>query len=182
MKRPLLTLALAATAIIAYAQTSTQPAPVTRSATANLLDAKGNVVGQATLTETTPGPVTVTVTVKDFKDLKPGEHGLHLHATGQCAPTFAAAGGHFNPTQRQHGFTNHAGHHAGDLPNIRTDDTGSGTLTVRTSLVTLGDGPTSLNDADGTAIVLHAGPDDYHTDPAGASGDRVACGVVTMTK
>jgi Cu-Zn family superoxide dismutase len=117
-----------------------------------------------------------------------GEHGLHIHETGECtAPDFSSAGGHFNPTDAEHGLLQPDGPHAGDLPNIWIEADGSADYTVTTNLITLepGDGQRpaqmgdrSLFDSDGSAVVLHAGPDDYITDPAGDSGDRLACGVI----
>ena len=157
--------------------TPATPAAPTATATATLRDAQGNTVGTATLTE--QGAVTVQVTLKGFTTAKAGEHGIHLHAVGQCAPTFAAAGGHFNPASHKHGFLNKDGHHAGDLPNLMVDAQGNSAYQVTTDLVTLSAGPNSLFDQDGSSIVIHAGPDDYRSDPAGNSGDRIACGVIT---
>ncbi|HEU4698763.1 MAG TPA: superoxide dismutase family protein [Gemmatimonadales bacterium] len=112
--------------------------------------------------------------------LTPGEHGIHLHAVGRCEPpAFTSAGGHFNPTDKQHGLHNPAGPHAGDLPVIRANDAGVATVDLTTPRVTLDSAATTgLFDADGTALVVHAGPDDQQSDPAGNSGARVACGVV----
>jgi len=109
--------------------------------------------------------------------LTPGDHGVHLHAVGKCEePAFASAGGHLNPAGRQHGMNNPAGRHLGDLPNLVAGADGTATLSYP-----LGDPASSLSaslfDADGTALVIHAGPDDYITDPSGNSGGRVACGV-----
>jgi Cu-Zn family superoxide dismutase len=107
-----------------------------------------------------------------------GPHGVHLHATGQCdAPDFKSAGGHLNPASRQHGSENPAGSHLGDLPNVVVGKSGSGTLRHdlagdRAELLA------DLFDGDGTAVVVHAGPDDYRTDPSGNSGSRIACGVL----
>jgi superoxide dismutase, Cu-Zn family len=107
-----------------------------------------------------------------------GEHGIHLHATGKCdAPGFASAGGHLNPSAHQHGTLNPSGPHAGDLPNIMIGPDGAGTLAAQLT-GNAADMAVSLFDADGTAIVLHAGPDDYKTDPSGNSGGRIACGVL----
>jgi Cu-Zn family superoxide dismutase len=97
---------------------------------------------------------------------------------GRCEPPFTTAGGHFNPGGRKHGFSNPDGMHAGDLPNLRVGKDGTAEAELLTAQVTLSPGPTSLLDADGSAIVLHAGPDDYVSDPAGNAGDRIACGVI----
>ena len=145
-------------------------------ATARLMDAQGRAVGEAHLEQTTHG---VLVTL-DLNNVAPGMHAVHVHRVGRCdGPTFESAGDHFEPASRQHGYLNPRGHHAGDLPNL--DVPASKTAKVEHLLddVTLAPGHRSLMDADGAAIVLHAGKDDYLTDPAGASGDRVACGRVT---
>ena len=92
-----------------------------------------------------------------------------------------SAGGHFNPTNRQHGLRNPQGPHAGDLPNLTVDANGAGTFQATNALVTLGAGTSSLFDADGSALVIHADPDDEMTDPTGNSGGRIACGVITRS-
>jgi len=145
------------------------------TATATIMDAQGKRVGNATFTDSYAG-VLVDGTVSD---LGLGSHGVHIHAIGKCEPPFTTAGGHFNPTTRQHGFQNQHGPHLGDLPNINTP--GAGTLHFEFVLpnVTL-KGQNALLDADGAAIVIHAGRDDYKTDPAGSSGGRIACGVITQ--
>ncbi|CAN5871058.1 N/A [soil metagenome] len=114
-------------------------------------------------------------------NLTPGqEHGLHVHETGRCDPPgFETAGGHFAPAGRQHGFENPQGPHAGDLPNIRANQEGVADTSFVTSSVSLTQGvATSLIRTGGTALMVHAGPDDYRTDPSGNSGDRIACGVI----
>jgi len=111
--------------------------------------------------------------------LSPGPHGLHLHGVGRCdPPDFASAQGHWNPTARQHGSDNPAGPHAGDVPNLAADSQGRGSLEVELNDQASAGGLASLFDADGTAVVIHAGPDDLRTDPSGASGGRIACGVL----
>lgn len=123
--------------------------------------------------------ITVTVT-----GLKPGAHGLHLHAVGKCeAPGFTSAGGHFDPGPNSgpDPDTNHP-FHMGDLPNLFADASGKATIKAVTNRVTLADGPLSVFDADGTAIIIHANPDQGVTaeTKAGLSGGpRAACGVVT---
>jgi superoxide dismutase, Cu-Zn family len=140
-----------------------------------LLNAQGDTVGTATLREVGE---TVRISVA-VSGLPPGEKGIHIHQVGSCEPpSFESAGGHFAPQSRQHGFDNPAGPHAGDLRNLNVGADGTTRQELTTDLVTLRDGPNSLFDADGSALVIHAGPDDYRTDPSGQSGDRIACGVI----
>jgi Cu-Zn family superoxide dismutase len=147
------------------------------AASATLHDAAGAEVGSATLTSTDDGAVHLVVSVHG---LPAGAHGIHFHALGECdgAMAFTSAGGHFNPRDQHHGLENPAGPHAGDLPNLVVGADGSGTMDVVTGRATLRSGPATLFDADGTAIVIHAGEDDQKTDPSGNSGARIACGVV----
>lgn len=146
------------------------------TASVDLRNASGATVGMATLVER-GDEVQITI---HATGMPPGVHGVHIHETGTCTPPdFSSAGGHFAPVSRQHGFENPAGPHGGDLPNIEVGADGTGHFTLSNDRVTLASGPTSLFDDDGSAIVVHAGRDDYRTDPAGASGARIACGVVT---
>jgi Cu-Zn family superoxide dismutase len=118
--------------------------------------------------------------VLEARGVPPGLHGFHIHAVGKCdPPDFSSAGQHFNPTGKQHGALNPAGSHAGDLPNLNVGPDGVGRLETTTEQITLGTGPTSVWDADGSALVLHAAPDDFKTDPTGNAGARIACGVIT---
>lgn len=150
--------------------------PTERVGQATLRQANGLPAGTAQLLASGT-EVTLTVAVAGLSE---GTRGIHLHTNGKCdAPDFATAGGHLNPAGRQHGSDNPAGKHLGDLPNIVTARSGAGTFTV-----TLGQRDevlASLFDTDGTAIVIHAGPDDYRTDPSGNSGSRIACGVFGRT-
>ena len=107
--------------------------------------------------------------------LPPGEHGLHLHAFGRCDPPgFQSAGDHWNPEGRRHGHLNPQGPHLGDLPNLTVSANGHGAINFRIAGL--------IGDADGTALVVHASPDDYQTDPSGNSGDRIACAVVARPR
>jgi Cu-Zn family superoxide dismutase len=106
-------------------------------------------------------------------------HAVHVHAVGKCdGPAFTSAGGHFNPTGKKHGHKSAEGAHAGDLPNMLIGKDGSGRFEAMTDGLTLLAGPLSVFDADGSSLVIHAGADDYATDPAGNAGDRIACGLI----
>ncbi len=148
-------------------------------ADARIIDAAGQTIGWARLTEDAAGQLHINVQVAG---LITGRHGIHLHAIGQCvAPTFASAGGHHNPLGAEHGLENPAGAHAGDLPNLVVNTAGRGHLGAVSHHATLSSGPVSLRDVDGSAIVIHAFEDDQVTNPTGNSGARVACGVIEAT-
>ena len=144
------------------------------TATASIQDAAGRQLGTLTLTETAQG---IEIAGR-LMGLVPGEHAIHLHTTGRCEPPFESAGGHWNPANRAHGTANPQGPHAGDAPNVTVAADSSLAVQVATPSGTLR-GTLPLLDDDGAAVVIHAGPDDYRTDPSGNSGDRIACGVVT---
>ena len=106
-----------------------------------------------------------------------GIHGIHVHSVGRCdGPKFESAGPHWNPASRKHGLSNPAGPHGGDLPNVTVAANGvlSTIVTVPGASLTGG----QLTDADGAALVIHAGADDNVTDPSGNSGDRIACAIL----
>jgi Cu-Zn family superoxide dismutase len=155
---------------------ATVGAPVANHARADLRNASGQVVGSATFTQVG----SALRVVVEVQGLPPGSKGVHVHAIGTCdGPAFASAGDHFNPHGRQHGALNYPkGPHAGDLPNITVGADGKGRLETTTELMTLGSGTGGLLDTDGSAIVVHAAPDDFKTDPTGNSGARIACGVI----
>ena len=130
----------------------------------------GADVGRATATEV-GGGLRVTL---DVHNVPPGTHGAHVHTVGRCdGPDFASAGGHWNPTSAKHGSMNPQGPHEGDLPNLIVGANGRGTI----GMVLPGATMAGLLDSDGSALVVHANPDDLMTDPSGNSGGRVACGL-----
>ena len=168
---------LTLSAAIALALVLPATAQEAQTATATFMNAEGTEVGAVTLTQ---GDGSVTVT-GELTGMTPGEHGFHFHETGDCdgAAKFESAGGHFNPTEHKHGMENPEGPHAGDLPNVTADDAGMVMVDLTTDMISLTEGdPAYVFDADGTALVIHAAPDDNVTDPSGNSGDRVACAVI----
>jgi superoxide dismutase, Cu-Zn family len=176
-----LSLAVASTAVLAQGGRQAAPAGAMKAHA----DIKGEgITGTATFTEQKNGPQGTSVAIHlTAKGLKPGMHGVHLHAVGKCEPDFTAAGGHFDPgpAGNMDPDANHP-FHMGDIPNLSVGADGSATYDATTTRVTLSDGPLSLFDADGSAIILHGNPDQGITgEPrSGVSGGpRVACGVIT---
>jgi Cu-Zn family superoxide dismutase len=158
-----------------------------RRATAVLHDAAGQRVGVAVFKER-HGKVTVSAAVSR---LEPEFHGFHVHAVGECVPPFTTAGGHYNPGGVSHGD------HAGDLPSLLVNEDGTGQLQFTTDRFSIGD----LFDADGSALIVHTGRDNYANIPSryhshtydtfgpdtdtlatGDAGARAACGVVEMNR
>ncbi len=148
----------------------------TATAQTQLRDAAGRALANATITQQAGG-LAVAVSASG---MQPGTYGIHVHAVGRCeAPGFTSAGSHWNPTDQQHGLQNPQGPHRGDLPNLVVGANGQGTLQYLIRGARLGDTAGALMDADGAALVIHAGVDDMRTDPSGNSGDRIACGVLS---
>lgn len=146
-------------------------------ATGTMADAEGVEVGTVELSRA-DSVLSLSVTLAG---LEAGTRAIHLHTTGACdAPDFASAGGHLNPSGATHGSMSEGGKHLGDLPNIELPDGGQFEQTINLE----GDTNSILSaifDEDGTAVMIHAGPDDYMSDPAGAAGPRIACAVLRKT-
>jgi Cu-Zn family superoxide dismutase len=133
------------------------------------------------------GTVTVTAAPNgvllriEAKRLKPGWHGVHFHENGACSdPKFTSAGAHVHAKSPVvHGLMNSQANDAGDLPNVHVGTDGTATVELYSTLVSMNGGAApALMDADGSAVVIHAGPDDYKSQPIGGAGDRVACAVI----
>jgi len=113
----------------------------------------------------------------NFSGLKPNaEQGFHVHEKGDCsAPDATSAGGHFNPDAKAHGMPGSGSHHAGDMPNIKSDANGNASYSATISGFAVNSGPTGIL---GKSVVVHRDPDDYKSQPAGNSGPRIACGLI----
>jgi superoxide dismutase, Cu-Zn family len=141
-----------------------------------LHDGMGASVGTATLS---PAPKGVSIKL-DLMNLPPGVHGIHVHAVAKCeGPAFTTAGGHLNPDMKHHGLDNPDGPHAGDMQTVMVAADGTAKTTIVAPGVTMADGANSIFVNGGTALVIHAMPDDQKSDPAGNAGARIACGTIT---
>jgi len=145
-------------------------------AVATLHGAEGSAIhGEVTFSPAPAGGVEISATISGLDAA--GDHGLHIHETGDCsAADFKSAGGHFNPTGVVHGGPNDAEHHAGDLGNITIGEDGSGELHFVSSMLSLD--PSSPNAVYARGVILHAKSDDLTSQPTGAAGARLACGVI----
>lgn len=130
---------------------------------------------------TTAGTVTFTNVAGVYEveavvtGLEPGEHGFHIHEYGDCsAPDGSSAGGHFNPEDSMHGAPDDAVRHVGDLGNVTADSTGEARLEASDMHISF----RGKHSIIGRAVVVHAGADDFTSQPSGAAGPRVACGVI----
>ena len=147
------------------------------------IDNAGNEIGAAHLMEQSYG-VQISLEVSGLGE-GAGARAIHIHETGDCTPleSFANAGGHFNPAQKEHGSHADDGPHAGDMPNITVDEEGVSNSIIMNHHITLyregtEDNRFSVFDEDGSAIIIHAGEDDYKSQPSGAAGSRIACAVI----
>ncbi|KHK91074.1 superoxide dismutase family protein [Novosphingobium malaysiense] len=168
--------ALALTASAGLAEDHAAPA-AGKTVHANVIGQDGQSLGMITLQQLPTGVLVST----DIKGLPEGEHGFHFHEKGICNPAegFKTSGGHFAGGDHKHGLMVEGGPHAGDMPNQYVGPDGVLKEQVFNTGVTLTPGPKSLLDADGSALVIHEGADDYMSQPSGAAGSRIACAVIS---
>lgn len=108
-------------------------------------------------------------------------HAFHVHEKGDCSAADASsAGPHFNPFNAAHGKAGSGAHHAGDMNNLTANADGVAKVDAHVEGVTLGGG--AVNDVATRALIVHAAPDDYASQPAGNAGARVACGIIKITR
>jgi Cu-Zn family superoxide dismutase len=163
-------IATAATLLLAISSAASA-----QTAKATLKNADGASVGSADLIQVSDGVLLKLA----LKGIPAGTHAVHVHAVGKCEPPFTTAGGHFNPDNKKHGMMATDGHHAGDMPNLVVPASGELGVEVVNTAITLDKGkPNSVFKPEGTALIIHAAPDDYKTDPTGDAGGRIACGVI----
>ncbi|MDP9195859.1 MAG: superoxide dismutase family protein [Pseudomonadota bacterium] len=147
-----------------------------KKAVARMVGQDGKDVGSATLTETAEG----LVVKLDLKNVPPGVHGLHIHEMGECTPPdFRSAGEHLSLSGQKHGFPGVDNSHIGDLPSVTADRKGRVKQEIKASHVKFTNGPVDFLSDTGTALILHEKEDDYQKQPAGGTGSRIACGVIS---
>jgi Cu-Zn family superoxide dismutase len=154
-------------------ETASYDAPAARASAAIEAKSDSGVSGSATFVAEN-GQVTLTL---EIRGASPGEHAFHLHEIGDCsAADGTSAGGHWNPTGADHGKWAEDPYHLGDVGNITIGEDGTGTYTMTTDRWSIGTG--EANDVIGRAVILHAGVDDFTSQPTGAAGGRIGCGVI----
>lgn len=164
----------------ATADQSGNSGPIEQAPAVPLVGPDGQVLGEVRGGDSAEGAVFQIVA----NGLPAGVHGMHIHDVGLCeGPKFESAGPHWNPEDREHGLHNPQGPHRGDLPNITVGADGSfkGTVTVENSNLRgsrLYGFANQIIDDNGAALVIHAKPDDYTSQPSGDAGDRIACAVL----
>jgi Cu-Zn family superoxide dismutase len=169
--------ALAAAIAVAAGPAGPAVAEVSATARAAFIGTDGQQLGTATLSQTPSGVLIST----DVRGLPEGVHAFHIHETGVCDPAtdFTSAGGHYAPRGNAHGFIAEGGPHAGDMPNQTVHANGIMQADVFNPRISLDpEAADTLFDEDGSAFVIHANADDYVSQPAGAAGPRIACGVI----
>lgn len=160
------------------APADTAPPPAAVTAIARIVGADGNTAtGELAFTAMTTGGVHISGSIAGLAP--DSEHGFHVHETGDCsAPADGSAGKHYNPAAQPHGGPDAAARHLGDLPNLRADATGNAVVDAHIADVSVGTGDD--RDLVGRAVIVHETRDDYSTQPSGAAGTPIACGIIEL--
>src|SRR5690625_1361041 len=147
------------------------------SVTVEMVNSEGEQIGTAVFEESTEHGVTLNL---NLEGLPAGEYGMHIHEVGSATPPdFEDAGSHFNPTDVEHGINSETGPHVGDLPNLMVGEDGVVEEMIEVPNTTLQpDGENTLNNENGTSLIIHTEADDYESQPTGDAGDRQAGGVI----
>ena len=158
--------------------TSVLSTPSAKQAIATIGPASdSSVTGMATFTQNSD-QITLTI---EIQGATPGIHAVHIHESGDCsAPDGKSAGGHWNPTGVAHGKWGEGEFHLGDLGNITVGEDGTGGIELTTDLWEIGTG--SDVDVIGRGIVVHAGADDFTSQPSGDAGARIGCGAIALAE
>lgn len=189
MRIPVSLTALGSALLLAACGSGPAPKPVApppvatvstaKMAEANLSPASASLVSGRLALVPEAGGVHITGIIGGLQ--RGREAAFHVHEKGDCSAVDASsAGNHFNPTAQAHGRAGAGAHHAGDMDNLRPNAEGVANVDVHLRGVTLGGG--AANDIAGRALVVHAGADDYRSQPAGNAGARVACAVIRVTR
>lgn len=179
--------ATVAVMLAACASAPKAPAPVpappavstAQLAEANLSPASASLVSGRLALVPEPGGVHISGLIGGLQPMQ--QPAFHVHERGDCSSVDASsAGNHFNPTAQPHGRPGSGTHHLGDMDNLRADAQGRANVDIHLKGVTLGGG--AANDIAGRALIVHAHPDDHHSQPAGNAGVRIACGIIRVTR
>ncbi len=154
--------------------------PIAPAKQANAMIGSSNDSGVTGMAVFTQNGDQITLTA-EIQGASPGLHAIHIHAYGDCsAPDGTSAGGHWNPTDVAHGKWGEGEFHLGDIGNITVGEDGTGRITLTTDLWEIGTG--SDVDVVGRSIIVHAGADDFISQPSGAAGARIGCGVIVLAE
>ncbi len=154
--------------------------PIAPANQANAMIGSSNDSGVTGMAVFTQNGDQITFTV-EIQGASPGLHAVHIHEYGDCsAPDGTSAGGHWNPTDVAHGKWGEGEFHLGDIGNITVGEDGTGRFTLTTDLWEIGTG--SDVDVVGQSIIVHADADDFISQPSGAAGARIGCGVIVLSE
>jgi Cu-Zn family superoxide dismutase len=149
-----------------------------KQATAAIGSASGSEVTGTAVFKQSGDTIVLTV---DIQNAVTGVHAVHIHESGDCSsPDGKSAGGHWNPTDVPHGKWGEGEFHLGDIGNMTVGEDGTGKIELTTDQWEMGTG--SIRDIVGKGIIVHAGVDDFTSQPSGAAGARIGCGAIVLAE